>query len=348
MKRMFHRASSLVHQRRRQFSSTSFGIVGEDFSVVEHTPIFSQVVSKLMLGDSRPKFLLDMTFGSGGHTNLLLDHKPDLVDQIVVCDCDRVSYNEAKELRARNNKVLPIRTKFHKLLNVLLDHGITPGCFDGILIDTGCSTFQWADTKRGFCPNKAGLLDLRYDPCPSVPTASEVLQNITDRDLLRLLRAYSGLGPNVSKYVTNTIIESRYMFHRFQTTQELYEVLKTAARTYCLDKDLDQEREMSSMMMKETLNALKLFVNNDVNELQFAVNQVAKKLLETSNRSLGHDRQFDGRTESGRVLSERSRRHHRSPRRRRPSVLAAMETDLSTAPRIDAGRKDSQSKIAAR
>ena len=45
------------------------------------------------------ELFLDMTFGSGGHTHLLLNHKMDLVDQVVCCDCDRTAYNEAKALK---------------------------------------------------------------------------------------------------------------------------------------------------------------------------------------------------------------------------------------------------------
>jgi len=312
-------ASSGGSSNHRTLSSqTSFGFASleHEYSVVSHTPIFSTLVSKLLL-DGRgtaKKLLLDMTFGSGGHANLLLKHSSGMVDRIVVCDCDRLAYSEAKELRARNpDRVIPLKSRFHNLPNLLLDNGFTPGSFDGILIDTGCSTYQWEDSARGFCPNKAGNLDLRYEPAPSVPTASEVLQNITDKDLLGLIKAYSGLGPNMSKYVANAIVEARYLFHKFLTTQELYEVIRSAARTYCMEKEstinykkeirfddvthesvnyasdvtrkkgkgqmvLD-EKVIARKMMRETLTALQLFVNNDVNELHFAVNNVARNFL---------------------------------------------------------------------
>ena len=91
--------------------------------------------------------------------------------------------------------------------------------------------------KTGFCPNKPGSLDLRYDPEVSSerPTASEVLQNISDRDLTRLLKSYSGLSASKARYAANAIIEARYMFHKFKTTQELYEVMRTAAKTYSIE-----------------------------------------------------------------------------------------------------------------
>ena len=60
-------------------------------------------------------------------------------------------------------------------------------------------------------------MDLRYDPddtSPSNVTASQVLQHVTDRDLFRIIRSYSGLTPKMSKYAANAVIEARYMFHR--------------------------------------------------------------------------------------------------------------------------------------
>jgi len=273
-------------------------------SIVSHTPIFSHHVSKLLLQGPEKKLILDMTYGAGGHTDLLISHSSGLVDRIVCCDCDRRAYEEAKQVQLNKDKrVIPMLSRFHELPNLLLDNGFRPECFDGIIIDTGCSASQWSDFNRGFCPSQPGLLDLRYDPEREGPTASQILQNIRSEDVLPLIKTYTGLGPNMSKYVANAIVEARHMFHRFLTTKELYEVLRTAATTYCWEKEsritykrdigssstpsnsktggtevLD-EKVIAKRMMRETLVALRMFVNNDINELQFAVNNVARNFL---------------------------------------------------------------------
>jgi len=293
--------------------SSSFGFAGleHEFSVVSHTPVFSHIVSRLFLSQrqhqqrQQPLQILDMTFGAGGHSDMILSHQlSDLVGRLVVCDCDRVSHSEAKELGARNSKVFPLKSRFAQLPNLLLDNGFYPGTFDGILIDVaGCSAQQWADPSRGFCPNKPGSLDLRYDPEVSSerPTASEVLQNISDRDLTRLLKSYSGLSASKARYAANAIIEARYMFHKFKTTQELYEVMRTAAKTYSIENQSKarpasygnnsrggwsemcdgemSESQLSKRMMREVLTALQLFVNDGANELHFAINSVARNFL---------------------------------------------------------------------
>ena len=111
--------------------------------------------------------------------------------------------------------------RFSSLPLHLLDAGFAPHSFDGIIIDTGCSSAQWKDSKRGFCPAQNGILDLRMDEAESncnSPTASEVLQHIDERSLYKMLKTYSELG-TWAKYVASAIIEARYMFHQFQTTQ---------------------------------------------------------------------------------------------------------------------------------
>jgi len=290
------------NRSKRPFSSTSFGFAGleHEFSVVSHTPVFSHQMARMFLSGGPESLkhgnpnlqLMDMTFGAGGHTDVILNHQlADRVGRLVVCDCDRLAHNESKELAARNpeGKVLPLRSRFSDLPNKILDQGIHPGTFDGILIDVaGCSAVQWAEPARGFCPNKAGSMDLRYDPddtSPSNVTASQVLQHVTDRDLFRIIRSYSGLTPKMSKYAANAVIEARYMFHRFKTTQELYEVMRSAAQRYCIEDrssppdSLPSERDLSKKMMREVLTALRLFVNDSPNQLNFAINTVAKNFL---------------------------------------------------------------------
>ena len=54
--------------------------------------------------------------------------------------------------------------------------------------DTGISPIQWQDKKRGFCHMRNGVVDLRFDPTDTeAPKAYEVLQNIDENSLLKLL-----------------------------------------------------------------------------------------------------------------------------------------------------------------
>ena len=56
------------------------------------------------------------------------------------------------------------------------------------------------------------------DVAPDAPTASKVLQRAEERKLWKILRRYSGMVEE-AKFVTNAVVEARFMFHQFQTTQ---------------------------------------------------------------------------------------------------------------------------------
>ena len=66
---------------------------------------------------------------------------------------------------------------------------------------------------------KLDKLDLRDESTDSevnLPSASNVLQHIGEKELYKLLKYYGQLG-SWSKHIVEKILEARYMFHRFET-----------------------------------------------------------------------------------------------------------------------------------
>ena len=119
------------------------------------------------------------------------------------------------------------------------------------------------------------------------PTASKVLQRAEERKLWKILRRYSGSGMvEECKFVTNAVVEARFMFHQFQTTQELYDVLRTAARSMAASKGIRDVDALALRMMQDTVTALRIFVNDEINELQFAISAVAQNMLRPGKGSV--------------------------------------------------------------
>ena len=201
----------------------SFGIPGlENVDAsrdVAHTPLFCKETLQF-LAPAPGKVFLDLTFGSGGHTSRLLDACGRCV--VVAADADRASHEAAVEMAGRypGGALVPVRARFTRILPELRALGIEPGSLDGVVVDSGCSQLQWQDRDRGFCHTKKGRLDLRMDPdvARDAPTASSVLQRAQERSLWKILRRYSGMVEE-AKFVTNAVVEARFMFHQFQTTQ---------------------------------------------------------------------------------------------------------------------------------
>merc|ERR1719357_2157635 len=180
--------------------------------------------------------ILDMTFGSGGHTCYILDQfrRSGVQGSIVVyaSDCDPESYNLARRIMSERNygvkELVPIRSNFQNLEEQLIQKGVEPGTLSGILIDTGISTIQWANQQRGFCHLRDGTLDLRLDPFQNSPKGYEVLQNIEENALVKLLRTYGSL--KAARHIASAILEARYMNYEFKTVHELTEIMETAVK----------------------------------------------------------------------------------------------------------------------
>merc|ERR1711962_853043 len=161
--------------------------------------------------------ILDMTFGSGGHTCYILDQfrRSGVQGSIVVyaSDCDPESYNLARRIMSERNygvkELVPIRSNFRNLEEQLIQKGVEPGTLSGILIDTGISTIQWANQQRGFCHLRDGTLDLRLDPFQNSPKGYEVLQNIEEDALVKLLRTYGSL--KAARHIASAILATKYL-----------------------------------------------------------------------------------------------------------------------------------------
>ena len=85
---------------------------------MEHTPIFNQEILEHLAPKPGGKYL-DLTFGSGGHSQLILDACPGA--QIVASDCDSQAINRAKELARSypDNALVSNRAKFSEVAEVL-------------------------------------------------------------------------------------------------------------------------------------------------------------------------------------------------------------------------------------
>jgi len=175
-------------------------------------------------------------------------------------------------------ELVPIRSNFQNLEEQLIQKGVEPGTLSGILIDTGISTIQWANQQRGFCHLRDGTLDLRLDPFQNSPKGYEVLQNIEENALVKLLRTYGSL--KAARHIASAILEARYMNYEFKTVHELTEIMETAVKhaTKTPHSDMADPQLVSEFVMK-TITALRIFVNDELNQLDFAIRYLATKYL---------------------------------------------------------------------
>ncbi len=131
---------------------------------------------------------IDATVGGGGHTERILEAtSPD--GRLLGLDADQLAIERVGQRLARFGDRLVLRqANFRELADVAPDAGF--GAVDGMLFDLGLSSFQLADTDRGFGFRAGGPLDMRFDTTRGVP-ARELLATRSADELAALFRRYA-------------------------------------------------------------------------------------------------------------------------------------------------------------
>jgi len=170
----------------------------------EHLPVLAEEVM-LMLAPAPGSLQIDATLGGGGHTERILEaNHPD--GRLLGLDADGTAIARVQaRLGPRFGDRLVLRqANFRELATVAPDAGFALA--DGCLFDLGLSSFQLADTERGFGFRAGGPLDMRFDPARGV-SAAELLATLDADDLTALFRRY-GEEPKASR-IARAIVDAR-------------------------------------------------------------------------------------------------------------------------------------------
>ena len=153
---------------------------------VGHQPVMPDEV----LGTLAPQpgsLQIDATVGGGGHTERILEAATP-GGRVLGLDADEAAIERVRRRLARFGDRLVLRqANFSELAEVAPEAGF--GAVDGMLFDLGLSSFQLADTDRGFGFRAGGPLDMRFDTSRGLP-AAELLATLTADELAALFRRY--------------------------------------------------------------------------------------------------------------------------------------------------------------
>ncbi len=169
-----------------------------------HLPVLAEEVLAML--QPRPGSLqIDATVGGGGHTERILEAtNPD--GRLLGLDADAAAIARVDgRLRPRfDNRLVLRRANFRELAAVAPEAGFD--AVDGCLFDLGLSSFQLADTERGFGFRAGGPLDMRFDTSRGVP-AAELLATLDADELTALFRRY-GEEPKARR-IALAIVDAR-------------------------------------------------------------------------------------------------------------------------------------------
>lgn len=222
--------------------------------------------------------IVDMTFGTGGHSTKILKSTPNI--KIFALDRDPLAYEHAQKLsESYPDQVIPLLGTFSELPELLKKHKVPLKSVDGFLFDFGCSSIQMDDANRGFSISKNGPLDMRMDGsrCLDQPTVADVLERIEEHQLASIIKIYG--REKRAKKIARQVIEARYSFRPLKTTHELAEIIESTIGIQNKQEKLGRLVQNAT----KTFQALRIFVNNELNEINYGI-LLAKQYLKLYGR----------------------------------------------------------------
>jgi 16S rRNA (cytosine1402-N4)-methyltransferase len=156
---------------------------------------------------------VDVTFGGGGHSKLILKN----IDggKLYAFDQDKNAHENA--LSADGFKL--INANFRHLKNFLRMEGVRK--IDGLLADLGVSSHQFDVAERGFSTRFDGELDMRMNT-NSLLSAKQVVNEYGQQDLANILFKYAELRN--SRAIAREIVNAREI-ETIVTTNQLIDVV---------------------------------------------------------------------------------------------------------------------------
>ncbi|NJL25396.1 MAG: 16S rRNA (cytosine(1402)-N(4))-methyltransferase RsmH [Calothrix sp. SM1_5_4] len=149
-----------------------------------HKPVLLDEVVQIAREIS-PRWILDGTFGRGGHTRALLDACPGA--RVVAFDQDVEAVRHAEQAFASeilSGRLSPHHINFHDIAKF---KGPEEG-FDVILLDLGVSSPQLDQAERGFSFYHDGPLDMRMNRTQDL-TAADIVNSWSEVELNGLFSA---------------------------------------------------------------------------------------------------------------------------------------------------------------
>jgi len=207
---------------------------------------------------------VDCTFGRGGHSRAIL-RRLGPAGALLALDRDAQAVEAAAQIDDPRFRIAHAR--FGRLRECVLAQGWTS--VDGILLDLGVSSPQIDSAERGFSFRLDGPLDMRMDTS-SGQSAQQWLAQAPEDEIKEVIKTYGEerfAGP-----IARAIVAARSR-GAVRTTGQLAKIVGQAVRT----------REPGQDPATRTFQAIRIFVNQELEELSLALEQ-ALTLLAPNGR----------------------------------------------------------------
>ncbi len=229
---------------------------------VRHVPVLARAALEL-LNVRNGGVYLDGTFGAGGHSRAILAAGA----KVVGIDRDQTAVALGADLvAAAGGRLELVEERFSALDAVAREAGHP--AVDGVLIDLGVSSMQLDAAERGFSFRHDGPLDMRMDRAGA--SAADVVAAASEHDLAAIIAT---LGEERhARAVARAIVAARRQAP-IRSTRALADVVARVVRA--------KPHEIHPAT--RTFQALRIFVNDELNELARAL-AAAERILRPGGR----------------------------------------------------------------
>lgn len=201
---------------------------------------------------------VDLTFGGGGHSRLILS---ELADDGVLFSFDQDA--DAKVNLTGDERHHFVESNFRFLRSQLRLRGVADGEVDGVLADLGVSSHHFDTAERGFSFKADAPLDMRMNQRAKF-SAKELVNTYSAEELQRVLSEYGELDTTYK--IAACIVRYRQQ-KEILTTGELIEAVAP-----CTPK------KDGAKFLTKLFQALRIEVNGEMEALKMALEQSLKVL----------------------------------------------------------------------
>ncbi|MBA3442708.1 MAG: 16S rRNA (cytosine(1402)-N(4))-methyltransferase RsmH [Pyrinomonadaceae bacterium] len=236
---------------------------------VVHRSVLLQEATEL-LAPQRGGLFVDATLGLGGHSEALLEASTEA--RALGIDRDRAAIETASARLTRFGERFRVRhANFRDIKRVLEETGESEA--SGVLADLGVSSLQFENPERGFSFRHDAPLDMRMDPESSDPTAAELLAELPEEEIARIIWEYG--EERGSRRIARWIVERREQNRPIERTGELAELVARAVGY--------RHQAERTHPATRTFQALRIAVNGELEGLDLFI-ETAIDLLQPEGR----------------------------------------------------------------
>ena len=208
---------------------------------------------------------VDCTTGGGGHS-FAIAARLSGKGRLLCLDRDEDALAAAKKrLSPYLDRVTFVHTNFSAIGDVLQELCIEN--LGGVLMDLGCSSYQFDTPERGFSYKVEAPLDMRMDRSASL-TASEVVNGYSEQELRRILFDYG--EEKFASRIARAIVNARDIAP-IETTAALADIVRAAMPA--------KSKAEAQHPAKRTFQAIRIEVNGELGEIEPAIRSAAHALV---------------------------------------------------------------------